>query len=47
MYLKLDATLMGLTLSMGPFVPGDLIKCVLAGLITQGLRKARPGLVAG
>lgn len=47
MYLKLDATLMGLTQSMYAFIPGDLIKCVLAGLITQGLRKARPGLVAG
>jgi biotin transport system substrate-specific component len=47
MYLKLDASLMGLTKSMYAFIPGDLIKCVLAGLITNGLRKARPGMVAG
>lgn len=47
MYLKLDATILGLTKSMLPFVPGDIIKCLLAGVITHGLRKARPGLVAG
>lgn len=26
-----------------PFIPGDLIKAVLAGLVTQALAKARPG----
>jgi biotin transport system substrate-specific component len=44
MSIKLDKTLVeaaGLAL---PFVPGDAIKAVLAGLITQGLLKARPGL---
>lgn len=28
-----------------PFVPGDLLKCVLTGLITNGLARARPGYV--
>lgn len=31
---------------MAVFIPGDAIKAVLAGLITQGLRKARPDLAA-
>nr|WP_188791958.1 biotin transporter BioY [Salipiger pallidus] len=25
-----------------PFIPGDLVKCVLAGLITRGIATARP-----
>jgi len=33
------------TAIMAVFIPGDLIKAVLTGLITQGLRKARPDLV--
>ncbi|MBA83713.1 biotin transporter BioY [Thalassobius sp. S69A] len=33
-----------LSVAMAPFMPGDLIKAVLAGLITQGVLKARPGL---
>ena len=44
MAIKLDKTLAEATLLATPFVPGDVIKCVLAGLITQGLLKARPGL---
>lgn len=31
--------------SMLPFIPGDLIKAVLAGLITAGLARARPGKI--
>ena len=31
--------------TMLPFVPGDLIKVVLAGLITQAIYKARPNAV--
>lgn len=34
------------TAIMAVFIPGDAIKAVLAGLITQGLRKARPDLAA-
>ncbi len=34
------------TAIMAVFIPGDLIKAVLAGLITQALRKARPDLAA-
>lgn len=44
MAIKLDKTLIEATLLATPFVPGDILKCVLAGLITQGLLKARPGL---
>lgn len=42
---KLDKTLAEATVLAMPFVPGDLLKCVLAGLITQALQKARPGLL--
>lgn len=44
MAIKLDKTLIEASLLATPFVPGDILKCVLAGLITQGLLKARPGL---
>ncbi|THD72838.1 biotin transporter BioY [Thalassobius vesicularis] len=44
MSIKLDKTLLEASLLATPFVPGDILKCVLAGLITQGLLKARPGL---
>ncbi|WP_319824662.1 biotin transporter BioY [Thalassovita sp.] len=44
MSIKLDKTLSEAAMLAMPFVPGDLIKAVLAGLITQGLLKARPGL---
>lgn len=33
------------TLTMAPFMPGDLIKTVLAGVITGGLYRARPNAV--
>jgi len=33
------------TLTMAPFMPGDLIKTVLAGLITRGLYESRPNAV--
>lgn len=44
MSIKLDKGLAEAAVLAVPYVPGDLIKCVLAGLITQGLLKARPGL---
>lgn len=44
MAIKLDKTLAEAALLATPFIPGDILKCVLAGLITQGLLKARPGL---
>ena len=34
-----------LTVVMAPFMPGDLLKAVLAGLITAALAKARPDAV--
>ena len=34
-----------LTLAMAPFLPGDLIKAVLAGLVTAAVARARPDLV--
>jgi biotin transport system substrate-specific component len=33
------------TITMLPFVPGDLIKAVLAGVVTQAVWKARPEAV--
>ncbi|MBR9653099.1 biotin transporter BioY [Thalassovita aquimarina] len=45
MAVKLDKTLVEASLLATPFIPGDVLKCVLAGLITQGLQKARPGLL--
>lgn len=33
------------TVIMAPFVPGDLVKAVIAGLLTQALFKARPDSV--
>ncbi|MGH1353467.1 MAG: biotin transporter BioY [Thalassovita sp.] len=44
MSIKLDKTLIEASALALPYVPGDVIKAVLAGLITQGLLKARPGL---
>ncbi len=44
MAIKLDKTLAEAALLATPFIPGDILKCVLAGFITQGLLKARPGL---
>ncbi|MFY0682328.1 MAG: biotin transporter BioY [Thalassovita sp.] len=44
MSIKLDKTLAEATLLATPFIPGDVVKCVLAGLMTQALFKARPAL---
>lgn len=44
MAIKLDKTFVEATMFALPFVPGDVVKTVLAGLITQGLYKARPTL---
>lgn len=44
MSIQLKNTLIEASLLATPFIPGDILKCVLAGLITQGLLKARPGL---
>lgn len=40
-----DKGLLEATITMLPFVPGDLIKCVLAGVVTQAIWKARPEAV--
>lgn len=40
-----DKGLLASTLTMAPFVPGDLIKAIIAGLITGALYKARPAAV--
>jgi biotin transport system substrate-specific component len=32
-------------LTMSPFIPGDIIKCILAGFIANGIHKARPDSV--
>jgi len=42
---KLDKSIPEATLLMAPFLPGDVIKAVLAGLITAALAKARPDTV--
>ncbi|SFE76570.1 biotin transport system substrate-specific component [Sulfitobacter brevis] len=38
----LDKTALEATALVSAFIPGDLIKAVLAGFITQGLARARP-----
>lgn len=40
--LTADKGLTEATWTMSPFIPGDLIKCVLAGVVTQAIWKARP-----
>jgi biotin transport system substrate-specific component len=40
-----DKSLAAATITMLPFVPGDLIKAVLAGVVTEALWKARPDVV--
>lgn len=40
-----DKGLLEATITMLPFVPGDLIKSVLAGVVTQAIWKARPEAV--
>lgn len=43
MALVLGKTLPEATLLAAPFLPGDLIKCVLAALITRAIAQMRPG----
>lgn len=45
MMMTLNKTLFEATLLVQAFIPGDLIKAVLAGFITSGLAKARPASV--
>lgn len=45
MYLLLDLTPAGAVAAALPFMPGDIIKAVIAGGITQGLYRARPELI--
>lgn len=46
MWIMLDLSLGGAILAAAPFMPGDIIKAVIAGGITQGLARARPGLAS-
>lgn len=46
MMIMLDMSLSKAFVSILPFIPGDVIKAVLAGAITATLAKARPGVVA-
>lgn len=43
MAITLGKTLPEATLLATPFLPGDLIKCVLAALVTRGIAQMRPG----
>ena len=43
--IALDKSLVESTILVAIFIPGDLIKAVLAGFITSGLAKARPASV--
>ncbi|KAF0675922.1 biotin transporter BioY [Profundibacterium mesophilum] len=45
MAAMLDKTLPQASLLALPFIPGDLVKAVLAGLVTAALARARPGAV--
>lgn len=45
MVAMLDLTVTQATLSMAPFIPGDLIKAGLAAALTSALYKARPSSV--
>lgn len=44
--IKLDMTLAAAIAADAAFIPGDIVKAVIAGAITQGLYRARPGLAA-
>ncbi|NDR58998.1 biotin transporter BioY [Aliiruegeria sabulilitoris] len=46
MMVMLDMSVQKAFLSILPFIPGDLLKAVLAGAITATLARARPGVVA-
>ncbi len=39
----LDKTLPEAALLAGAFLPGDLLKAVLAGFVTQAIARMRPG----
>jgi biotin transport system substrate-specific component len=43
MALMLDKTLAEAALLAGAFLPGDLLKAVLAGFVTQAIARMRPG----
>ncbi len=43
--IALEKTLLESTILMGAFVPGDLIKAAIAGMLTSALAKARPASV--
>ena len=43
--LMLDKTLSEAALMVSAFLPGDLIKVVLAGLVTHSLARMRPGIL--
>ena len=43
--IALDKSLLESAALVTVFIPGDLIKAVLAGFITSGLAKARPASV--
>ncbi|MCZ0960251.1 biotin transporter BioY [Paracoccus benzoatiresistens] len=45
MSIVLDKTLVECTLLMAAFIPGDIIKAVLTGLITQALARSRPASI--
>ncbi|SDN31707.1 biotin transport system substrate-specific component [Lutimaribacter pacificus] len=42
-----DKTLLQSAAVMGVYVPGDIVKAVLTGFITEGVLRARPGLARG
>lgn len=45
MAVVLDKSLTEAALLATPFIPGDLIKAAIAGMLTAALAKARPGVV--
>jgi biotin transport system substrate-specific component len=45
MSIVLDKTLIEATLLVTAFIPGDLIKAIVAGAVTAALYKARPNSV--
>ncbi|HBS49692.1 MAG TPA: BioY family transporter [Rhodobacteraceae bacterium] len=45
MAIVLDKSLAEASLLAAPFLPGDLIKAAIAGMLTAALAKARPGAV--
>jgi biotin transport system substrate-specific component len=43
--LMLDKTLSEAALMVAAFLPGDMLKVVLAGLVTHSLARMRPGIL--